>query len=219
MLKNIPFNQISGLRPLKMKKRVPLLLCGLALLVGCAEEPKPRSVNEFLDNPMMLEAAVVRCGQNRSESRYEAECVNARQAVSIIEKREERIRRDAFEKESDRKRQALRRTQQAAAEARRRAAEAERRRKEAAYLAQFGELPPSPDGTVPADPSAANAPSMVIPEPTDDQYEAAPSRPPPIETPPPQDGGNAPVAEQPPPGSDLEAIREELRRRNEESGN
>jgi hypothetical protein len=219
MLKYIPFNQISGWRPLKMKKRVSLLLCGLAFAVGCAEEPKPRSVNEFIDNPMMLEAVVVRCGQNRSESRYEAECINARQAIAILERKEERARRDAFEKESDRKRQALRRTQQAAAEARRRAAEAERQRKEAAYLAQFGELPPSPDGAAPADESAANAPSVVMPEPADDEIESVTSRPPPIEAASPQDGGNAPVAEPPPPASDLDAIREELRRRNEESGN
>lgn len=202
-----------------MKKRVSLLLCGLAFAAGCAEEPKPRTVSEFIDNPMMLEAAVVRCGQNRAESRYEAECVNARQAVSILETREERARRDAFERESDRKRQALRRTQQAAAEARRRAAEAERLRKEAEYLAQFGELPPSSDGAAAEGPAAANAPSVVIPEPADDQFETTTSRPPPVESAPPQEGGNAPVAEQPPPASDLDAIREELRRRNEESGN
>lgn len=202
-----------------MKKRVSLLLCGLAFAVGCTEEPKPRTVNEFIDNPMMLEAAVVRCAQNRAQSRYDAECVNARQAVSILETREERARRDAFERESDRKRQALRRTQQAAAEARRRAAEAERLRKEAEYLAQFGELPPSSEDGAPEDPSAANAPSAVIPEPADDQFETRTSRPPPIESAPPQSGGNAPVAEQPPPASDLDAIREELRRRNEKSGN
>lgn len=204
---------------MKTNKRLSLLLCGLAIAVGCAEEPKPRTVNEFIDNPMMLDAAVVRCGQNRSESRYDAECVNARQAVSILEKREERVRRDAFEKESERKRQALRRTQQAAAVARRRAAEAVRLRKEAEYLAQFGELPPSPDGAAPADASAANAPSVVIPEPSDDPPETATSRPPPIEAAPAQDRGNAPAAEQQPPPADLDAIREELRRRNEESGN
>jgi len=204
-----------------MKKRVSLLLCGLVFAAGCGEEPKPRSVNEFIENPMMLEAVVVRCGQNRSETRYDAECVNARQAVSVLEAREERDRRDAFEKESNRKRQALRRTQQAAAEARRRAAESERLRKEAEYLAQFGELPPSPNDPAPAGTAAANAPSVLIPEPTDDAAGAAPPRPrpAPIEAEPAQDGGNAPVVEEQPTGTDLDAIREELRRRNEESGN
>ena len=134
-----------------MKNCLPIVLCGVALVTGCAEEPKHRSVTEFLENPIVLEAAVVRCAQNRTESRYDAECVNARQAISIIEAKEERARRDAFEAESDKKREALRRTQQAAAEARRRATEAERVRKEAEYLAQFGELPPQPEGAAEVD--------------------------------------------------------------------
>jgi len=187
------------------------MLCGFALVTGCAEEPRPRSVTDFLENPIVLEAAVVRCAQNRTESRYDAECVNARQAVSIIEAKEERARRDAFEEESDKKREALRRTQQAAAEARRRATEAERLRKEAEYLAQFGELPPPPDGENTVDEAAANAPTMVIPE-------ADELMPPPANSAPASDGGNAPVATADP-VSDLDAIRDELRKRGEEQGN
>jgi len=197
-----------------MKNRATMLLCGLALLTGCAEEQKPRSVTEFLENPIILEAAVVRCAQNRSESRYEAECVNARQAVSVIEAKEERAMRDAFAAESDRKREALRRTQQAAAEARRRAEEAERMRKEAEYLAQFGELPPSEDSEGAVDGAAANAPSMVIPE-TDEFPAEVPAS---ADSPLPSDGGNAPVAVVEP-ASDLDAVRDELRKRNEETGN
>lgn len=192
-----------------------MLMCGLALVAGCAEEPKPRSVTEFLENPIVLEAAVVRCAQNRTESRYDAECVNARQAVSIIEAKEERARRDAFEAESDKKREALRRTQQAAAEARRRATEAERLRKEAEYLAQFGELPPSPDGENTVDGAAANAPTMVIPDTATDANEFIP---PPADPAPASDGGNAPGATADP-VSDLSAVRDELRKRGEEQGN
>jgi hypothetical protein len=188
-----------------MNIRVTLRLCGLALVVGCAEEAPPTSARQFLDNPIMLEAAVVRCAQNRSETRYDVECVNVRQAISIIEAKEERARRDAFEAESDRKRQALRRTQQATAEARRRAEEAARQRKEAAYLAQFGELPPREDDSEVdrVDARPTNALDSMAPEP---------------ENPPAVDGGNAPLAE-PAPERDLDAVREELRRRNEESGN
>jgi len=189
-----------------MNKGTTLLLCGLALLVGCAEEVPPPSVQEYLDDPNTLEAAVVRCAANRSKTRYEAECVNARQAISIIEAKEERQRRDAFEAESDKKRQALRRTQQAAAEARRRAEELERRRKEAAYLSQFGELPPRDDSAATADDMATNAPSAVIPV---AEVEAAAQ---PYEEVPAADGGNAPVAE-PTPEGDIDAVREELRRR------
>lgn len=157
---------------------------------------------------------MVRCSVNRAESRYRPECVNARQAVSIIEAKEERVRREAFEAESAAKRAALRRTQQAAAEARRRAQEAEQRRKEAEYLAQFGELPPREDGEDPEqiEEPEFNAPQAVIPPPEEDQQLA------PVEAAPPPVGGNAPVVEQEPP-RDLTDIREELRRRNDESGN
>lgn len=196
-----------------MKNRVSILLGGLALVTGCTEEPKPTTVTEFLENPIMLEAVVVRCAQNRSETRYDAECVSARQAVSIIEAKEERVRRDIFEAESNKKREALRRTQQVAAEARRRAAESERLRKEAEYLAQFGELPPPPRGEGEVDAAAANAPGMVIPEAADEPVDLPPMVDPLSSS----DGGNAPVAETEP-ASDLEAIRDELRKRNEQPG-
>jgi hypothetical protein len=192
-----------------MNVRLTSLLCGLFMLGGCAEEVPPRSVQEFLADPNSLEGVVVRCSQNRSQTRYETECVNARQAISIMEAKEDRARRDAFEAESNKKRQALRRTQQAAAEARRRADAAAQRRREAAYLAQFGELPPPENGNVEIDEAAMNAPSAVIPAP-----DAAVTLPP-GDGQPATDGGNAPVAE---PATDLDAVREELRRRSEETG-
>ena len=182
------------------------------MLGGCAEEVPPRSVQDFLADPNSLEAVVVRCSQNRSQTRYEAECINARQAISVLEAKEERARRDAFEAESDRKRQALRRTQQAAAEARRRAEVAAQRRKEAEYLAQFGELPPSGDDSVDIDGAATNAPSAVIPERDAVDTPLSGDEQPAI------DGGNAPVAEPTPPATDLDAVREELRKRSEETG-
>jgi len=196
-----------------MSVRFTLLLCGLIVLGACAKEVPPRSVQEFLSDPNSLEAAVVLCSQNRSQTRYEAECVNARQAIAIMEAKEDRARRDAFEAESNKKRQALRRTQQAAAEARRRAEEAERRRKEAAYLAQFGELPPADNTNENIDEAALNAPGAVIPAP-----EAALDTSPAGDDQPATDGGNAPAAESTPPATDLDAVREELRKRSEETG-
>lgn len=198
-----------------------LLLCGAVLLSGCAKEPPARSVQEFVDEPNSLEAAMVRCSQNRNETRYDAECVNARQAVSIIEAREERTRRDALEAQSLRKREALWRTQKAAAEARRRAAAAEQRRKEAEYLAQFGVMPPSTDD---GEGEAANEPGARIPaatttaQPQQDTnvvFDELPQRNP-AETA--IDGGNAPVVEQEP-ASNLSDVRDELRRRNDDSSN
>jgi len=197
-----------------MKLRVTIWLGAVALLTACSQPPPPRSVQEFVDNPLVLEAALVRCAQNRSETRYEAECVNAREANKLVTAREEAARRAAFEEQSERKRQALRRAQEAAAEARRRAAEAQRRREEAAYLAQFGQLPPEQSETSPG-PATGNVPIAVIPEPAtaaSPAGDAGYSQP--LE-PPATDASNAPVAEQEAP-SDLGEIRDELRRRNEE---
>ena len=192
------------------------------LLIGCGKEPPPRSVEAFMANPVVLEAAMVRCSRNRNETRYDAECVNAREAVDRLAAREEAERRAELEAQSERKREALRRTQRAAAEARRRAAEAARLREEAEYLAQFGEVPV--DGLSAGDPSAAdnapNAPMAVIPEPADATSVVsgeATSR----VTEMPLDSGSSPEIETkttpaettPPAPASLDAIRDELRRR------
>jgi hypothetical protein len=203
-------------------KFILLLICGSALLGACTEEPRPRSVQEFMDNPQFLEAAVVRCSVNRAESRYDTECVNARQAVALIEAREERARRDQLEAESASKRAALRRTQRAAAAARREAAERARLREEAEYLAQFGaSLPPQTESDVPD--LEANTPGVVIPraEETGREFSAPLDDAPAVvfdeaartqSTPPAADGGNAPTAESSS-DTDLTSIRDELRRR------
>lgn len=195
------------------RNQIPLILCGFTLIAACSEEPPPRSVAEFLENPIVLEAAVVRCSQNRDETRYDAECVNARQAISIIEAKEERARRAAFEAESEGKREALRQSQEDAAEALRRATEQDRLRREAEYLAQFGELPPTPEGEAAAEGSSGNAPTVLIPEPVEEDLVYSE----PVDSPPASDGGNAPLMETEP-ESDLDAIREELRLRSEEPG-
>ena len=195
-----------------MNVRVTTLLCGLAVLSGCAEETPPPSVQDYLADPNALEAAVVRCAANRSKTRYESECVNARQAVSIIEARKDRERREAFEAESAAKRAALRRTQQAAAEARRRAEEAERRRQEAEYLAQFGELPPNEDAEAVEGATAVNAPGAVLPPAPEAPAQATSEETPAV------DGGNAPSVETETP-ADLDAVRDELRRRSDDGSN
>lgn len=182
----------------------------MCLLSACSKEPPPRSVNEFLDDPLLLEAALVRCTQDRAATRYAAECVNAREAVKQSEAKEEAERRAALEAQSQRKRDALRRTQQAAAEARRRVAEAERLREEAEYLEQFGQLPP--DNAESPDEEIGNVPAAVIPQAPDEQVVADP-----VETND-VDGGNAPAAESSEDTpADLESIREELRRRNDDN--
>ena len=113
------------------------------------------------------------------------------------------------------KREALRRTQQAAAEARRRAEDARRLREEAEYLAQFGELPP---GAEVVDVETGNEPLAVIPEASEPDTRTSTVEPG-IALP--TAGSNAPVAEEAPPEetpTDLDSIRDELRRRAEDDG-
>ena len=122
--------------------------------------------------------------------------MNARQAVSIVEAREERVRRQELERQSERKREALRRTQEAAAEARRIAAEEERRRQDTELLGQYEDVTSSsdepehlPDGNVPGAvvPAAGSDSTPLL-----DAGEIAPAA----------DGGNAPTAEIPPTSAD-----------------
>lgn len=206
-----------------MTKRLTLLtICAGSLcagsLAGCAKEPPPRSVLEFEESPILLEAAILRCAQDRSGTRYDAECVNAREAAAKLEARDEAARKADLEARSARKRRALRRTQEAAARARRRAAEERRAREEGDYLAQFGE--PLADGEESVD--GAGGSNMPIAAPGDDVEASDSSNF--GTTIPATDGGNAPVADPAPDDNsedgetDLESIRDELRRRNENEG-
>ena len=199
-----------------MTRHLTALLIGTLLVVGCTpEEPPPRSTTEFVDNPMLLEAARVRGSADRAGTRYDQECINARAAVARIEAKEEDARRAELEARSERKRNALRRTQQAAAEARRRAEEADRLRREAEYLAQFGVLPPREDGDGTDALPEGNLPIAVVPQAESEESAGTAYG----EVASPTDGGNAPAAESAPedkPAGDLESIREELRRRNDD---
>jgi hypothetical protein len=167
----------------------------VAGLCACAKEPPPPSVSQFLDDRILLEATMMRCAEDRLESRYKEECLNARDAVDRIEAAEAATRSKELEAQSERKRNALRRAQEAAAEARRRAAEAERLRQEAELLGRY-----------PAEPGeAGDAPE---PRPRDDTDD----------TPEPPSGESAAPATEQSPGvaSDLGAVREELRRRQQD---
>ncbi len=202
-----------------MYKPLTLLLIGTGVLAACEAEPPPvRSVAEFVANPILLEAAMVRCSRDSYEYRYDEECRNARAAVSQIQAKEEEARRKELEARSERKRQALRRTQAAQAEARRRAQEAERLRREAEYLAQFGALPPGDGGSDNELPDG-NVPLAVVPK-ADGNPTTQVS---PGGTPSTSPGSNAPVAKIEPaqedePATDLQDIREELRRRGDDDG-
>ena len=187
--------------------RLKFCFSGL-LLAACAKEPPPVSVSELMENPRLLEATMVRCGQNRSETKYLAECVNARDAINRLEVSAKQAKRAELEAQSERKRQALRRTQEAAAEARRRTMEARKRREQAEFLGVAdGEIPDgtglgddSGSGTDSAADPGGNAPGVQIapPEPESVEYTTEGMQP---------DTGV---------GGDIESIREELKRRQED---
>jgi len=159
---------------------------------------------EFLDEPIMLEAAMVRCLQDRTATRYDAECINARQAVRQIEAKES-------------KRLALRRAQRAASEARRRAAENERLREESEYLAQFGVAPPVEGVTLEYGQDIGDPTLTINPEGSEQRSGSVGA------VLPATDGGNAPMSSTAPaentPATDLAAVRDELQRRDDESSN
>ena len=176
-----------------MTRHLTLLLCGFSVLAGCAKEPPARTVTEFLESPILLEAAMVRCSRDRAKTRYDAECINARQAVARVQAKEEAADRAALDARSESKRKALRRTQAAATEARRRAAAAERLREEAEYLAQFGVASPGTEGTEAADDSLSegNVPVAVVPEAAEQTVVGDPD----ADFEPAADGGNAPLVD------------------------
>jgi hypothetical protein len=203
--------------------QMTLIIGGLGLLAACSEDPPPRSVTEFIEKPLMLEAAMVRCLQDRVGTRYDAECVNARQAAQLIEAREDRSRRDELEARSLHKRQALRRTQSAAIEARRRALENERLRTDAEYVAQFGVVSPS-EGEILDGETLEGGQELESGLPTD-FGEPREQRPRGTETndyPPATDGGNAPMMSTAPeedePQNDLETVRDQLQRLKDDDG-
>jgi len=177
------------------------IFSGLFLLVACSKEPPPVSISQFIENPRLLEATMVRCARNRSETKYAADCLNARDAVNRLNAAREKERGEYLEKQSERKRQALRQTQEAAAEARRRSIEEQRRREEEEYLGNFGEAPEASGdaaSTSDAGQPSNNAPAVEM----EGAYDASDNLP---------DETEMPVE----PGADLETVQEELKRQRE----
>jgi hypothetical protein len=181
------------------KIRLSICLVGLGFLAGCSEEIPPVSVAEFIDNERLLESTMVRCAQDRTKSRYDVECINARDAANRLEVAQEKTRRQELESQSERKRKALRRTQEAVAEARRRSLEEQRRREEEEYLGIFGQ-------TIEGGPAAESTLNDAAPQPS--------SNAPEIQFEPVQENSFEPTSESTE-ETELEAVRKELKRRQE----
>jgi dTMP kinase len=176
-----------GRRP----RRAYLLLAaaaGLAALAGC-DKPPPRSYIEFMEDSIAREGVLARCEKDGDASAADIECANARRAAVQIELQQERERRAAYEKESERKLADLRAQiaqRERAARAAQAAAEAAAK---AAYEAQWehgdASTPPRLPGNGPAAPDAVptGAPAGTTAPPA-----ASPASPAPadsLDTPPP----------------------------------
>jgi len=171
----------------------------VSLVSACSKEPlPPTSIAEFKADPILLEATMVRCAHDRSKTKYDAECMNAREAGNLMAAGEREARRKELEAQSARKRNALRRTQEAAAQARRHAAEVQRQREEDEYLGVFETVPGDGSGTT------GLADGIVNTQPSQ-RADLLPGNQP-----------GAMVAPAAPP-TDIDSVREELKRRRESS--
>lgn len=121
-----------------MNRIFVIAISGLGLLAGC-EEPRPTPVTQFMEDPIAMEATIIRCNADRAIRRHDPECVNAREAVRITEAIEQRARRETLEEQSERKLQALRKARDAADAALRHAEEERKRLAEEEYLRQFAD--------------------------------------------------------------------------------
>ncbi|MEM8984377.1 MAG: EexN family lipoprotein [Pseudomonadota bacterium] len=187
-------------------------LIGLALTAfaaGCAEDVPVRTVTEFMEDQIGLEATLSRCNADRRGTRNDPECRNAREANKRMASEREAELQRRFEEESQRKREQIRARNEAAEAARRRAEEAAREREQYLYEQQF-----NGDGT--ALPEAEDAPNTLADDTVGDAPGAiAPSAPADEFTPEAASEEAATAADDT--TSDLEEVRRELERRNQDT--
>lgn len=159
-----------GLRQLKW-----LCLAAILPLAACGEPP-PRTLQEFLNDPVLLEATLLRCRQEGDAARSDPNCENARRAAARLAAEAEATRRAEREAASQRVREERRRREEAEAEARRRTEDAARRADEEAYEASWI-LPDAPEAR----------PDAAVPRPSGDTT--------PPRAPAPEEAGRTPVGE------------------------
>lgn len=202
------------------RNNAPVAIMAIVTLgiFACGKEPEPRSVLDFLDDPIGLEGTLSRCNANRSLTRLEPECINAREAAKRIASVEEQERQRRLESQSNRKLEAARRRNEAR-DARLRRAEEEAERVEALrYEQQFEDarneasgVTDAPLATDAGDPGQARAVEPApAPEEIDNLPESGDQVPATVVTDPPET-----TMPQEPEVKDLSDLREELQRRNQ----
>jgi hypothetical protein len=90
-------------------KPLPMIVAGALLVAACAApEPPPRTVQEFVDDPTLLQGVVARCSPHRARDGSDVECANAFAAVERLAQLEEdrraADRAAAFERQRERRR-------------------------------------------------------------------------------------------------------------------
>jgi len=121
---------------MKIAVAVVTALLGVTWLAGCSEPP-PRTVLEYIEDPVLMEATLARCRQEGASSRDDPSCANARRAADRVAADREIERRARLEAESERRREQRRHQQQAVEEAQRQAEEARLRAEQEAYDASW----------------------------------------------------------------------------------
>lgn len=99
-------------------------LLGVASLAAACSPPEPRSYEYFLENKIVRDGALARCDSDPGAARTDIECANARRAALAVQLQEERARREALERESAARIEALRRQYELERQAREADAEA-----------------------------------------------------------------------------------------------
>jgi hypothetical protein len=117
--------------------RVASALIVAVVVAGCEAPPKPRTIENFMEDGLAREGVLVRCNADREATAGDVECTNARRAAVVVaaEKEDERLR--ALELESQRKLVAMRDRAARQAQAQQEAAAAAKAAAEAAYEAQW----------------------------------------------------------------------------------
>jgi hypothetical protein len=109
---------------------------GLSLL-GCVDEPPPRSYVEFMDDRVAREGTLVRCNADRAATASDPECINARRAATTLAARADEAQRAQRDAASERRRMAARDYFAAQQAAQRQAESDARAQEELAYEAQW----------------------------------------------------------------------------------
>ena len=141
--------------------RVASALIVAVVVVACEAPPKPRSIEDFMEDGFAREGVLARCNADREATGGDVECKNARRAAVVVaaEREDERLR--ALELESQRKLVAMRDRSARQEQAQQDAAAAAKAAAEAAYEAQWRDSSGAPR-TSPAG-QGAQAPAFGAP--------------------------------------------------------